>query len=208
MQWPLSASPQTGPGTSHNHASATTDSGGGGGGAHAHTVSGGSGSEASHTHLIANNLGGYLTSASLSLALGSHTHSLTGITNAAESSHTHTISGSTSGAEGSHTHTVSAHTHTVGDHTHALTYGIYEASSPSSPSINITINGTNRTVALGGAWNTVGSEVTVDITAYLQNGATELPLQQSNTIVISSAVLADVEAVLRSRVTASSLVPV
>ena len=208
VQGPLSASPQTGPGTSHNHASATTDSGGGGGGAHAHTVSGGSGSEASHTHLIANNLGGYLTSAALSLALGSHTHSLTGITNAAESSHTHTISGSTSGAEGSHTHTVSAHTHTVGDHTHALTYGIYEASSPSTPSINITINGTNRTVALGGAWNTVGSEVTVDITAYLQNGATELPLQQSNTIVISSAVLADVEAVLRSRVTASSLVPV
>jgi hypothetical protein len=54
----------------------------------------------------------------------------------------------------------------------------------------------------------VGSEVEVDITAYLQSGATEIPLQQSNTIVISGNVLADVEAVLRSRVTASSLVPV
>lgn len=129
-----------------------------------------------------------------------HTHTVTATTSGAEGSHTHTV--------GSHTHTVTDHTHTVGNHTHALTYGIYEASSPSSPSINITINGTNRTLALGGAWNTVGSEVTVDITAYLQNGATELPLQQSNTIVISGSVLADVEAVLRSRVTASSLVPV
>jgi hypothetical protein len=129
-----------------------------------------------------------------------HTHSVTATTSGAEGSHTHTV--------GNHTHTVADHTHTVGNHTHTLTYGIYEASSPSSPAINITINGVNRTAALGGAWNTVGSEIEVDITAYLQSGSTELPLQQANTIVISGNVLADVEAVLRSRVTASSLVPV
>lgn len=187
----------TGAGTSHNHSSATTDSGGGGGGAHTHTVSGGTSSEASHTHPS----GVYWSGSTYGVSVGTHTHSVSATTSAAESAHTHSVSGQTAAAESSHTHTISAHTH-------ALTYGIYEASSPSNPAINITINGTNRTAALGGAWNTVGSEVEVDITAYLQSGATEIPLQQSNTIVISGNVLADVEAVLRSRVTASSLVPV
>jgi hypothetical protein len=187
----------TGAGTSHNHSSATTDSGGGGGGAHTHTVSGGTSSEASHTHPS----GVYWSGSTYGVSVGTHTHSVSATTSAAESAHTHSVSGQTATAESSHTHTISAHTH-------ALTYGIYEASSPSNPAINLTINGTNRTAALGGAWNTVGSEIEVDITAYLQSGATEIPLQQSNTIVISGNVLADVEAVLRSRVTASSLVPV
>ena len=177
---------------------------------HTHTETGGTTSNQnqghthslnSHAHEYRDSLGNLFTHGAFSMASWDHTHALSSTTSAAESTHTHSVSGQTAAAESSHTHTISAHTH-------ALTYGIYEASSPSNPAINITINGTNRTAALGGAWNTVGSEVEVDITAYLQSGATEIPLQQSNTIVISGNVLADVEAVLRSRVTASSLVPV
>jgi len=177
---------------------------------HTHTETGGTTSNQnqghthslnSHAHEYRDSLGNLFTHGAFSMASWDHTHALSSTTSAAESTHTHSVSGQTAAAESSHTHTISAHTH-------ALTYGIYEASSPSNPAINLTINGTNRTAALGGAWNTVGSEIEVDITAYLQSGSTELPLQQSNTIVISGNVLADVEAVLRSRVTASSLVPV
>jgi hypothetical protein len=177
---------------------------------HTHTETGGTTSNQnqghthslnSHAHEYRDSLGNLFTHGAFSMASWNHTHALSSTTSAAESTHTHSVSGQTAAAESSHTHTISAHTH-------ALTYGIYESPSPSNPAINITINGTNRTAALGGAWNTVGSEVEVDITAYLQSGASEIPLQQSNTIVISGNVLADVEAVLRSRVTASSLVPV
>ncbi len=136
-----------------------------------------------------------------------HTHTVSGSTSGSESSHTHTVADHTH-TVGNHTHTVVDHTHTVSAHTHAITYGIFNASAPVGAAIHITINGTDRTVALGGPWSTVATEIEVDVTAYLQSGSTERPLQQSNTIVFSGSVLADVEAVLRSRVTASSLVPV
>lgn len=181
----------------HNHSSATTDS----------TAS--ANPDPGHSHVVSGGTGntdvGVTMASNPNKPLGSgHTHGFSGVTVGSEATHTHTI--------GNHTHTVtiSAHTHTVtlADHSHALTYGIYIASNPVSTALNITINGTNRTVALGGSWSTVNSEIEVDITQYLQSGSTEIPLQQSNTIVFSGAVLADVEAVLRSRVTVASLVPV
>lgn len=140
-------------------------------------------------------------------AESSHTHTVT------ISAHTHTVTIS------DHTHsvTISAHTHTVGDHTHTVTvpahnhdleYGIFNDTTPTNPAITVTINGVSRTVALGGPWNTVGSEVTVDITQYLQTGATEIPLQQSNPIVFGASVLCDIEAIVRADLTRSALLPV
>jgi hypothetical protein len=183
-------------GTSHNHASATTDD------AlpnspHQHAVSGGSGSEASHTH-------SWTGAWNTVVAAQNHTHSVSGITSAAESSHTHsvtlsdhthTISGTiTAASESAHTHsvTISAHSHTI-----TLTYGIYEGSAPSAPAITITINGVNRTTALGGSWN---ADTTLDITDYLRDTA-KIPLRQDNTIVLTSAELIDLEVVCRSLVT-------
>lgn len=167
---------------------------------------------ASHTHSETGTTTG-TDSVNHTHSLNSHTHEITSIYSGfyvSAGGHKHTVSGQTAESGGTHTHTVSAHTHTVtiDDHTHNLTYGIYTATAPTSPAIGIVINGTSRTVALGGPWNTVGSEVEVDITQYLQAASSEVPLQQSNEIVFSGAVLADVSAVLRSRVTASSLLPV
>ena len=125
------------------------------------------------------------------------------------SDHSHTFSGSTSGGGASHSHTVSDHTHTVtiAAHNHTLSYGIFDDSTPSNPAITLTINGTDRTSALGGPWNTVGSEVELDVTTYLQD-ANGHPLRQSNTLVFGASVLCDVEALLRTLETAESLVPV
>lgn len=186
----------TGAGSSHNHASATTDNAPPNN-PHQHAVSGGSGSEASHTHTLPDG-------SSLSLAKADHTHTLSGIANSSESTHTHsvtlsdhthTISGTiTAASESAHTHsvTISAHSHTI-----TLTYGIYEGSAPSAPAITITINGVNRTTALGGSWN---ADTTLDITDYLRDTA-KIPLRQDNTIVLTSAELIDLEVVCRSLVT-------
>jgi len=182
-------------GSSHNHASATTDDAPPNN-PHQHAVSGGSGSESSHTHTVSAHT--YTVPSFL------HTHGVSGQTAAAESSHTHsvtlsdhthTISGTiTAASESAHTHsvTISAHSHTI-----TLTYGIYEGSAPSAPAITITINGVNRTTALGGSWN---ADTTLDITDYLRDTA-KIPLRQDNTIVLTSAELIDLEVVCRSLVT-------
>jgi hypothetical protein len=130
-------------------------------------------------------------------------------THGASATHTHSVSATTSGAETSHTHTVTNHTHTVtiAAHNHALQYGIYDASAPVNPAITLNINGTDRTAALGGPWNTVGSEVELDVSAYLVDANGQV-LRQSNTLTFGAGVLCDVEATLRSLVTASSLIPV
>lgn len=125
-----------------------------------------------------------------------HTHSVAGQTSSAESAHTHTIS--------NHTHTVSNHTHTVADHTHALVYGIYLGPTAAAPSINLSINGSNRTSALGGPWN---SDFSVDITPYLVDGNGHV-LRQANNLDFSGAQLCDLEITVRSMVTAHSIVPV
>jgi len=83
------------------------------------------------------------------------------------------------------------------NHTMTMAYGIYEGSAPSTPGVTITINGTDRTTALGGAWN---AGATVDITDYLRDGA-KVPRRQDNTIVLTSTELIDLEVICRSLVT-------
>lgn len=128
---------------------------------------------------------------------GDHTHSLTGITNASESSHTHTVANHTHTVTiGSHTHdvTLSSHNHTI-----TMTYGIYEGPSPSTPGITITINGTDRTSALGGPWN---DDVTLNVRQYLREGSGN-PYWQQNTIVLTSTELIDLEITCKSLVVAA-----
>lgn len=195
------ASGNTGTGTSHNHSSATTDATDTAvvGTNHAHTVSGGSGSESSHTH-----------------SLGSHTHVAGASVQVGNSTHTHAITLPTSDASGSHSHTVVDHTHTVtllnhthdvtiSTHTHSitLTYGIFEQAYV-NPGLSISINGVDRTAALGGPWNAAPSEL--DITEYLRETSGD-PVRGTIPIVFTvAASLLDIEATLKSIVFGSDLV--
>ncbi len=99
--------------------------------------------------------------------IGTHTHGM---------AHTHTV--------GDHTHTVSNHTHTVADHTHGATYGIFDDSAYPDH-IGITIDGTDRTAALGGPWATGGGDpnVVLDITTYIVEAGGGL--HQNHSIVLS-----------------------
>ena len=118
--------------------------------------------------------------------------------------HTHDVDGQTSSSESSHTHTVPSHSHSVGDHTHPMSYGIYLGPAAGSPAFTITINGTDRTAALGGPWN---GDISVDITPYLVDANGHV-LRQVNSVVIGAAQLCDVEMTVRSLVSATSIVPV
>lgn len=169
----------------HNHASATTDAAVPNN-PHSHTVSGGTGG-----------MGGAWQTRSFMVDMGVVFPDIAD----ASTTHTHTITATTSGAE-------SSHTHTTPDHTHTLTYGIYTGPNPTNPAITININGVDRTAALGGPFNTVGSEVIEDITQYLQSGGTEQPNRATNTIVFGASVLCDIEAILRLDLTRSALLPV
>lgn len=147
-----------------------------------------------------------------------HTHPITGIANMSESghqhgilNHTHQVSGQTAAAGGAHTHTVSNHTHTVSnhthtvsDHTHALVYGVFLGPVATTPQFNVIINGTNRTVALGGPWD---NDFLVDITPYLVDGQGHV-LRQANNVDVTSSQLCDVELLVKSRVTGTSIVPI
>lgn len=125
-----------------------------------------------------------------------HVHTITATTSAAESSHTHGVS--------PHTHTINPHSHQISDHTHALTYGIYQGPTASTPQLTVEINGSDVTTALGGPWN---NDALLDITPYLVD-ATGQPLRQTNSIEIGGSQLCDVEVTVKSLVTAMSLVPV
>lgn len=122
----------------------------------------------------------------------------------AAADHTHSVSGTTSGGGSSHTHSVAAHTHTVTipDHTHTLTYGIYQASTPGAPAVGVVINGTDRTSALGGPWNT---GQTLDITPYLTTGGLGQPLRQDNTVRLTAALLCDIEVEVQSLASSTSI---
>lgn len=123
----------------------------------------------------------------------------------ASTSHTHTVSGTGSGGGSPHSHSTSSHTHslTLAPHTHAVSYGIFQASTPSTPQVTITINGTNRTAALGGPWNT-GAEL--DITPYLTAaGGLGQPLRQDNTIALGANTLCDIEVEVHSLASSTSL---
>lgn len=197
----------TGAGSSHNHSSATTDGADGTVGVHTHTVSGGSGSESSHTHTGPSHNHTFGQTTGLT---GAHTHSLSGITNTAESTHTHSVTLDshshslvnqiTAANESSHTHdvTISSHTHTI-----TLTYGVFDGPAPVTPAVTVTINGTDRTVALGGPWNSSPANP-LDVTAYLRETSGE-PLTGANTIVFTSNEAIAIEATLKSVVIPQNL---
>lgn len=145
-----------------------------------------------------------------------HSHTMSGGTAESGGSHTHTVTDHTHTVTvTAHTHTVTieAHTHTVSAHTHNLTYGVgIQAAAAGEYVLTIRINGVDVTDDLvGSAGETTATGIDaleLDITQYLQDGSTEVPLQQSNTIEIEASTLRDISAVLRSRVTATSFVPV
>jgi hypothetical protein len=97
--------------------------------------------------------------------------------------HDHTVPGSSHSHNHSHTVTISAHTHTVTignhthtvtltDHTHTMQYGIYDDTAYPT-TISLSIDGTDRTGALGGPWAGGGGALNVelDVTTYLVNAA-------------------------------------
>jgi hypothetical protein len=74
-----------------------------------------------------------------------------------------------------------AHTHTLPAHSHALSYGISDDTTYPA-GVQVWINGTNRTSALGGPWGSTGAgiDVELDITQYITAGT----LRQRHTITI------------------------
>ena len=93
-------------------------------------------------------------------------------------------------ASGDHTHVVA-----IPDHDHAITlpahnhdpdYGIY-ADNQYPQGVRVTIDGIDRTVALGGPWaaSNAAIDIELNITDYLVNAAGGL--RQNHTIVISCA---------------------
>jgi len=147
-----------------------------------------------------------------------HEHAITGVATQSENlhthgilNHTHTVSGQTAVAGGEHSHTLPLHTHAVNphdheiqDHTHALVYGVFRGPNPTEPQMRVSINGTDRTAALGGPWD---NDFMVDITPYLVDGQGQ-PLRQTNNIEITSAQLMDVTCTVQALVTITSVVPV
>ncbi len=141
-------------------------------------------------------------------AAANHTHTVTGTTSSSGTphshtvaDHTHSVTGTTSSAETSHTHSV-----TLPSHSHSLVFGIYEGAAPTAnANVTVTINGTDRTAALGGPFDT--DFLAKDITQYLQD-AQGHPRRQRNTVVFTAGELLDLEIVCKSLVTATSLVPV
>lgn len=173
----------------HNHTSATTD-------AvnpttpHSHPVSGASGTSSHNQTLTKADAVRSITTPSTTSAGSNHQHNVT----IADHSHGVTIA--------AHTHTV-----TIPAHTHGLVYGIFTASNPSAAAVELWINGTNRTSALGGPWSAPNTEISLDITQYLQ-GTGEQVLQQVNTIQFRAGQLCDIEGDVLCLVTRASLVPV
>jgi hypothetical protein len=141
-------------------------------------------------------------------AAADHTHTVTGATSSSGSSHAHTVADHTHAVTGTTSSAETAHTHSVmlPSHTHSLVFGIYEGAGPTaSANVTVTINGVDRTAALGGPFD--GDFLGKDITAYLQD-AQGHPLRQRNTVVFTAGELLDLEIVCKSLVTATSLIPV
>jgi hypothetical protein len=139
---------------------------------------------ADHSHAV---------SATTSSAGAAHAHTV--------ADHTHAVTGTTSSADTAHTHSL-----TIPSHTHALVFGIYEGAAPTAAAnVTVTINGVDRTAALGGPFD--GDFLGKDVTTYLQDAQGQ-PLRQRNTIVFTAGELLDLEIVCKSLVTATSLVPV
>jgi len=104
------------------------------------------------------------------------------------SRHTHTVSGQTA-QSATHTHPGEA-TGAGSAHTHGMSYSIYE-SPPAAPSVSITINGTDRTAALGGPWTV--DQNNIDIGTYLNIGQwNDIRLIPNELLRLSSSVLVTV----------------
>jgi len=84
-------------------------------------------SHTSGTYKAENHSHHYLMSQTQTAVLGTHFHSLTGITSVNESAHTHDVSGQTASA--------------VGTHTHNLTFGIYEGTNLDGVNVYVADNG-------------------------------------------------------------------
>ena len=125
-----------------------------------------------------------------------HKHNISAIATNSEALHKHTIP--------AHTHSIDSHSHTIPTHTHSLSYGIYEGPTAATPAFGLSINGVDRTSALGGPWN---GDVVLDITPYLVDVDGHV-LRQANALVVSSAQLCDVELTVKSFVSALSVVPI
>jgi hypothetical protein len=102
--------------------------------------------------------------------------------------HSHTETGGTTSAEkpyinvNAHKHGI-PHSHAVSSHSHGITYGIYE-SVLSATGVTVTINGTDRTTALGGPFSTDQSGL--EIKGYLVAG-------QYNEIILGSSQLGRID---------------
>lgn len=163
----------------------------GGGSSHSHTFSGGtvasgggdtSGQSGSHSHQLSlwSDIGGAWVDppnhsrlrfrqsdggAAADVIVG-HDGSSTPVDDlwswAASSDHTHSTPNHSHGFSGGTNASESSHSHSVAAHTHNLTFGIFE--STSATNMTLSIDGTDRTAALGGPWT---STVEVDVTNYL-----------------------------------------
>ncbi len=157
--------------------------------------SGGSSWDGAHSHTVA----GYTGWVGYGSYGGDHGHTQGGWADTA-GGHSHSFS------YNPHQHTVASHAHLVpiSEHVHSLVYGIFEGPAPSTPGVELHINGGNYTVPLGGPWNI---DFELDITQHLQD-ADGQPLRQENVLWFYANELVDLEVTVRSLVTATSLVPV
>ncbi|MDA1010868.1 MAG: hypothetical protein O2888_05275 [Chloroflexi bacterium] len=173
--------------TSSGSGSLTSDLGGFG--------SGGSSWDGGHTHILAG-FTGWVGYGSIG---ADHGHTQNGWADTA-GGHSHSFS------YNPHSHTVASHSHLVpiANHTHSLVYGLFEGPAPSTPGVELHINGGNYTVPLGGPWN---ADFELDITQHLQD-ADGQPLRQENVLWFYANELVDLEIAVRSLVTATSLIPV
>jgi hypothetical protein len=121
--------------------------------------------------------------------------------NVSDVSHTHSVSGQTAAAGGASTPTSS----TITDHTHALVYGIFESTVPASPGVQVWINGTNVTTAIGGGGG-FGADIDKDISAYMVD-AQGHPLRAKNTISLrtTNGIAFDLVVQVRSLIAASAI---
>jgi hypothetical protein len=154
-------------------------------GSHSHTITVYSGGDHTHTgqtswtipqvnpdhqhdYRYMNSSGLHNHSASCSTA-GSHAHSC-------PSKHTHSVA--------AHTHSVPGHSHTIPSHTHSIQYGIYTSTTPLD--VTVKINGTDRTSALGGPFNS--DQSSLDISPYLGTGWNTIELGSSRLGRIDAAI--------------------
>lgn len=156
------------------------------------TVGGGGHSHGGSTDSVGNHNHGISDGTSLALAgggsvtfrvSGAHSHSIS-----SEANHVHVLYNHKHETEiPSHTHGVNIpnHSHdvTFPSHTHGIVYGIFTSTLPTNTTVRI--NGTDRTVALGGPFNS--DQVNLNIASFLMVG-------QWNTIELGSGQLGRIDA--------------